>query len=268
MTTLVTMFDDIDVSLLPPGATAVAGYVDGRFRNVDQVRAKFPHAQILTIAVFAQDDAECLDVEPGDATRADIFRWFKRQQARGVHRPVIYSSVVNIDAIVATMTANGFHRDSYRLWSAHYGQGKHICGPSTCKLTRVQCDGTQFTNHALARSLDESVLLPGFFGAPPPAPAPAPGTEEPEMIELDTKITSHSLLIPFGTSTMDLLSTAPESEPCVVEVTFLDQSAKATRHALSWGGAGAQVTVPDGIKKARVDVVSGGGLPIAVRFNP
>lgn len=176
MTALLTMYDDIDPALLPATATAVAGYVDGRFANLTAIRARFPHAQILTIAVFPADDADCLDVEPGDATRADIFAWFKRQQARGVQRPVVYSSVVNMDGINATMTANGFPRDSWRAWSAHYGQGEHICGPSTCKLTSVACDGTQFTDRALSRSLDESVLLPGFFGS---SPGPGPGPQPP-----------------------------------------------------------------------------------------
>jgi hypothetical protein len=167
---LITMYDDTNVSVEPSGAPAYAGYCDGRFANLTQLRARFPHARILDIAVFPTDDATCLDVEAGDATIADIFGWFKRQQARKVWRPVVYSSVVNMDHIVATMTANGFPRSSYRLWAAHYQAGQHICGPSTCKLTNAQCDGTQFTNTALSRSLDESILLPGFFD--PPAPPP------------------------------------------------------------------------------------------------
>ena len=277
---MLTMYDDTAVDLLP-AADYFAGYVDGRFANIAAIKAKFPHATILSIAVFPADDADCLDVEPGDATRADIFGWFKRQQARGVARPCIYSSVSSIDGIVATMTANGFHRDAYRLWSAHYTGSPHVCSPSTCKLTSAQCDATQYTDHAMSRSLDESVLLPGFFGgapkpapkpdpAPDPKPDPQPSPEDDDMVELDTTVASHPLLLPYGTKTMDLLSVAPEGAPLVVEVTFLDNASDAKSYSLAWGTAdsvGSGIEVPQGVKKARIDVSSGGGLPLSVRFN-
>ena len=173
MITAITMFDDVNVSLLPKGAPAYAGYVDGRFQTFPVLQRMFPKAILLSIAVFPQDDAECLDVENGDATIADIFGWFKRQQARKAWRPVVYSSVVNMDHIAATMTANGFHRSSYRLWSAHYGAGPHICGPSSCGLCREPCDGTQWTSSARGENLDQSLLLDSFFPAPPlPVPVP------------------------------------------------------------------------------------------------
>jgi predicted Zn-ribbon and HTH transcriptional regulator len=50
--------------------------------------------------------------------------------------------VSNIDRLMLTMNANGFERSQYRLWSAHYGAGEHICGPATCKQCgyRVRLD--------------------------------------------------------------------------------------------------------------------------------
>jgi hypothetical protein len=164
------MFDSIDISQLPAGAPAYAGYVNGRWPTFALLLQKFPRAHLLDIAVNSGADATCLDVETGDATNADIYTWFVRQQARKVWRPVVYTSVSNADALVAVMTANGFNRAEYRLWSAHYS-GEHICGPATCKLTRFPCDGTQWTDKALGRNLDQSVLSDTFFGAPP-APAP------------------------------------------------------------------------------------------------
>ena len=170
------MFDDTNVSAMPGGAAAYAGYVGGNWPTYNELKAKFPNARLMSIAVNAGEDAECLDVEPGDATNAAIYGWFKRQLARKQWRPVIYTSVSNIDAVVATMTANGFARSSYRLWSAHYGAGQHICGPSTCKLTRTAVDGTQWTSTAMGKSLDESILSAGFFPSlqPKSAPKPAP----------------------------------------------------------------------------------------------
>jgi peptidoglycan hydrolase-like protein with peptidoglycan-binding domain len=86
-----------------------------------------------------------------------------------------------MNQILATMTANGFARASYRLWSAHYGAGEHICGPSSCGLVSMDCDGTQWTNAALGRNLDQSLLVAGFFGASPPPPPP-PGNWTEAMI--------------------------------------------------------------------------------------
>ena len=73
-----------------------------------------------------------------------------------------------------TMVANGFTRAQYRLWSAHYGAGEHICGPATCRQCGTACDWTQFTNRALNSSLDEPDLGTdsSVFTAPKPAPAP------------------------------------------------------------------------------------------------
>jgi hypothetical protein len=129
-----------------------------------------------------------LDVESGNATIAEVYDWLERQLKRGVYRPVIYISVSQVDALMLTMNANKFQRSQYRIWSAHYGAGEHICGPSTCKLTKTACDWTQFTNRAANSSLDESDLgsdAPSFTApkaAPAPvkaAPAPAPAKPAP-----------------------------------------------------------------------------------------
>lgn len=165
------MYDDVNASLIPRDAFAVAGYVDGAFANTAEMRKLFPHAHLLTIAVFASDDAQCLDVEPGDATNAQVYEWFKRQLARGVYRPVVYTSGSNAAAMQATMKANGFPRSSYRMWTAHYTLVPHRCSPSRCGFGLDEADATQFTSTALGRSLDESLLAADFFD-PPPAPGP------------------------------------------------------------------------------------------------
>jgi hypothetical protein len=276
------MYDSIHPDTLPGGAAAYAGYVDGMWQTFPVLQQRFRGAHLLSIAVFASGDADCLDVETGDAAIGDIFGWFKRQQARGTWRPAVYSSAVNMDHVVATMTANGFARGSYRLWSAHYAAGMHVCGPATCRLTGTPCDGTQWTSAAFGRSLDESVLNDNFFAVQPPVPAPkppptpappppapVPPSEEENMIELDTNVPAHPLLIPYGTTSMDLLTTAPEGQEVTVSVTFLGQGATAKQYPLSWGTAAAfaSVPVPQGIKKGRLDVVSGAGPMVAVRWN-
>lgn len=191
-----TMFDDVTLRLLPGGADAYAGYVNGLYANFNALSAKFPNAHLLDISVFASGDATCLDVEQGDATIAEVYGWFKRQRARNVYRPVIYTSASNLHQLELTMTANGFPRDSYRVWSAHYGMGQHICGPNAFGPGRscgypVQADGTQWTSTALGRSLDQSLLAGDFFDKPPvPLPMPAGKAAQPTHVSASARWTN------------------------------------------------------------------------------
>lgn len=196
------LWDDVNAALIPSGAEYVAYYVDGEFKNYNAVKARFPHATLVSIAVFPKDDADALDVEQGDATIADIYGWLKRQLARGVVRPAIYISGGRIDTMMLTMNANGFHRSQYRIWSAHYTGVPHFCAANTCGVTRTAvADWTQYTSRALGRSLDESLLsdVPLFVNqvppAPKPAPAPAPvepvlrkGDKGPAVVRLQTQL--------------------------------------------------------------------------------
>lgn len=159
------MYDSIDLTQIPPDAAAVAGYVNGRWPTFSQLAARFPRAHRLSIAVSSSADADCLDIEPGDASVADAVGWYRRQKIRGLARPVLYASASTIRAdLITAINAAGIPRSSLRLWSAHYGAGAHICGPATCGEIPVPMDGTQYTDAALGRNLDASVLDSGFFG--------------------------------------------------------------------------------------------------------
>lgn len=166
----VTMFDNVNLNLLPSGAAAYAGYVDGRFKNFSQLQAKFPHAHLLSIAVFAENDADCLDVETGDATPSEAMVWIVRQFERGVKRPVLYADASTMRTIISLMADAGVPRNTLRLWSAHYTNHPHFCGPHTCGEIPLDVDGTQWTDNALGRSLDQSVMDDSFFGVVPAPP--------------------------------------------------------------------------------------------------
>jgi hypothetical protein len=167
---MITQYDSVTLDALPSNATNVAVYVGGPFANETEGRRLFPKARILTIAPQASMDAECLDVEPLDATNAQAPGWFQRQIARGVVKPVLYTSASNVQALINALAAGGIQRGHYLIWSAHYTDAPHVCSPSRCGFP--QADGTQWTSHALGRNLDESLLLDGFFGPPPPPPDP------------------------------------------------------------------------------------------------
>lgn len=170
--TVMFMFDDVNVSLIPKNAQAVAGYADGHWKTWGLIENNFPNAKKLKIAVFAQDDGDCLDVEPGDATPMQAASWINRQlqnwskSHHDVRRPVVYTNASHGQQLIDMLTKAGFRYGvDYLWWSAHYDPalGQHLCGPRCGFDLRVTAHATQYTDHALNKSLDESVCSPGFF---------------------------------------------------------------------------------------------------------
>jgi hypothetical protein len=162
------MYDSVNSSLIPADAVAVAGYVDGDFADYTALRSRFPQADVLSIAVFAEDNAECLDIETGDATPEEAAAWVTRQLSLGVSRPCLYADASEMIQVISAMNAAGVPRSALRLWSAHYTGQAHICGPSSCRALPESADGTQWTDNANGLDLDESLLLDDFFGSAPP----------------------------------------------------------------------------------------------------
>lgn len=157
------MFDDVNLALIPKNAEAVAGYVNGRYNTWEKVLKDFPHAKHLSIAVTANADAECLDVEQGDAIASQVPAWVVRQKKRGVKKPVVYTSVSNVPFVLRELNKAGIKRSAIKLWTAHYTGKAHLC-TSKCGFGFTgKADATQWTNKALNRSLDESLVSPTFF---------------------------------------------------------------------------------------------------------
>jgi hypothetical protein len=168
----ITMYDSAYNDQFPANPQAVAGYVDGGIGdqpNAAWLATEFPVAHLLTIALDPAGDADALDIEPGAAAPGSVPGWYARQQARGIARPCLYASVSLMQSdVLPTITAAGIARSSVRLWTAHYSGGAHICGPApSCGMLSIPADGTQWTNTALGRALDQSLLLPDFFAPPP-----------------------------------------------------------------------------------------------------
>ena len=163
LATEITMYDAIDLTQVPVNAQAVAGYVDGRWPTFYSLATRFPKARLLSIAVFASEDADCLDVEPGDASVAQAPVWVKRQLAAGVKRPVVYTSVSQAKGLLDTLAKNGISRSQIRLWTAHYTFKAHRC-TSACGFGFTgKADATQYSDHALGKNLDVSLCAPDFF---------------------------------------------------------------------------------------------------------
>lgn len=170
---MVTMYDSIDLSQFPSNPEAVAGYVGGRWPTYNDLVKKFPNAHHLSVAVTAQQRARCLDIEPGDASVAQALGWFRNMADRTHGKPVFYTSASNVANLIGTMTASRVSRNDYLIWSAHYTFKEHICGHG-CGYPQV--DATQWTDKAQGRNLDQSLCSPQFFGTGSSLPPLPEGT--------------------------------------------------------------------------------------------
>ena len=150
----VTMYDSIEVSAIPANAEAVAGYVGGKWPTYHSLLVKFPDAKHLSIAVNAEEDAVCLDIEAGDANPSQAPAWVRKQHSRGVKRPVLYASLSAMPEVKQALVADHIKRSEFRLWAAHYTYKPHI---------EPGYDATQWTDKALGRNLDCSLCSPSFF---------------------------------------------------------------------------------------------------------
>lgn len=173
------MYDSVDLTQVPEHAQAVAGYVDGKWPTFSEVKRRWPNVKHLSIAVSASADAECLDIETGDATVAEAVDWLVRQERRGVVCPVFYVERSRLPELVALLMRAGVASDRYRIWSAHYTDVPHIDRGA---------GATQWTDHALGLNLDESLCGPEFFS---PKAGPLRGTHlglllEPELRLVNT----------------------------------------------------------------------------------
>lgn len=159
------MFDSIDPAQIPAGQDA-AGYVDGQWRTFTALHGP----SNLSVAVFPVDDAEALDVEPGDATNADAPGWVKRELGLGHWRPCLYTSVANLPGLLAALGA-GIQRSQVRIWTAHYTYQPHRCTHACNQQLPADflADATQWTDRSGGKNLDESELADDFFDTPAPS---------------------------------------------------------------------------------------------------
>lgn len=157
------MFDSVDLSQIPKDAKAVAGYVGGRWPTFSKLAAEFPNAKRVSIAVTAEEDADALDIERGDALISQAPAWVRRQSAHGAKRPIVYCSLSDAATVLKVLKASGIGRSQVRLWTAHYTFKPHVCNRNCGLGFFASADATQFTDRALAKNLDESLLSDTFF---------------------------------------------------------------------------------------------------------
>lgn len=165
--TSVTQYDSVTLATIPPNPFALAGYTSGFWPTYLPMRSRWPTAHTVSIAVNTGRRADCLDVEPGDATPSQVPGWVRADRQAGFARPCIYSSYFEfVTEIRPALQRAGISRESVWEWDADYTYRAHI---------DLSFDGTQWTDVAFGRNLDASTVTRQFLSiAQPPLLAPAP----------------------------------------------------------------------------------------------
>lgn len=158
-----SMVDSVTVSEIPVDTPAAGGYVGGEWPTYEngELRARCPHARLVSFAVASKYRADILDIERGDATIEDAPEWWRLNKDHGARG--FYISASDGAALEIYLEHHGVPRAEYVLGSAHYGDGKHICGPKTCGYLNAPANGTQYDDHDGGVSRDVWVLRPSFW---------------------------------------------------------------------------------------------------------
>lgn len=182
------MFDSIDVGTIPRGPFALAGYTAGRWPTFVPMRHRWPRAHTVSIAISARYHADCLDVEPGDATPNEVAVWVHADIRAGWRKPCVYSSWWEFHGQVNPALARAhISRSQVWEWDASYTYTPHI---------DAGFDATQWTDKAYGRNLDESLVTRAFLSIAHPALVPPKPRPKPDpRVRLRAELRKLGLLL-------------------------------------------------------------------------
>lgn len=171
------LYDSISPGNIPSGATMVAGYQDGLYANLGAMRARFPHATVVSIAVRWTTRAQVLDVETGNATPAQAVTWCTKTMADKPNTQLtIYCNTSLWPQVRAAFKAAGVTEPNY--WVAQYDNDPTIPAGAVAKQYQGDTHG-----------YDKSVVADYWPGVDP-----APPSGEPQWL----KLLAHILAVPEG----------------------------------------------------------------------
>lgn len=133
-----TMYDAVTVANLPPGGDLYAGYIDGRYANVDTIRARFPTARVVVISVVGGTPADVLDVEAGDVKPAGAPQWVTWMRSLG-RTPTIYCPRSLWTACIFQFNVQGVEWPNW--WIAQYDNDPTIPNGAVAKQYGGNRDG-------------------------------------------------------------------------------------------------------------------------------
>lgn len=181
-----TMYDSVDISTIPSDPFAAAGYTAGFWPTFSSLRSLWPSAHTVSVAISAGYRADCLDVEPGDATPSEAPGWVRADKQAGWSKPCLYSDWYEwTTGLDPALEHAGIALTSVYRWVASYvGTPQLLAG----------YDADQYTDHCLGRNLDCSLVLRSFLSIAhpplrPPAPKPSPSKR---LAELDALLGAYN----------------------------------------------------------------------------
>jgi hypothetical protein len=158
-----TLYDAIDVNVIPKDARAVAGYVDGAWPTYSAVRHRFPAARAVAITVFGHASADVIDCEHGDATPDGAVAYVQRMRRIGSWAPGIYASLDAWPDLLQRLSRAGIPREHFRVWTAHWTGKPHRCSSACLRGFATVAGATQWTNSYGGQNLDVSLAWRPFF---------------------------------------------------------------------------------------------------------
>ena len=207
--------DNVSVSALDPGFSVYAGYWNGPFANLTALRARFPSAYIISIAlrVAGSKGSQAVDIEPGtiSGTQAGSFAgclaWLRQGgqtelKSGNPVRPLIYVMASWAADLEHYLKANGFPRTSYYLWTAHYN-GQHLCSPGGCGFGASAADATQYASGANDYNVFRGYVVSAVPAPPPVITFPALGSTGPEVILVQEALNGWAKFVGFGPLVVD-----------------------------------------------------------------
>ena len=195
------MYDGITVGNLPSGSLLVAGYLDGVYANVPEMRARFPHATVVLVAVSASYPAArgvVLDVESGDATPAQAVAWC-RAYAGPNSDLTVYCDSSTWPTVRAAFAAAGVSEPNY--WVADYDGDPTIPAGAVAK---------QYATNDYYDTSSVSSYWPGVDPAPTPPEEPMTLADAELFVKtlLETRVPEGKLSNGYVPTVADMLNGA------------------------------------------------------------
>lgn len=115
-------FDSVTTQALP-ATPLVLAYVDGDYRNWDEVNARFrgTSTRVVSVTVFGQPGAHVIDTEPGNIDPEGAALWAIDELHHG-RRPTVYAGHDWRDLVVTALRSRRVNADTCDYWLADYVQ--------------------------------------------------------------------------------------------------------------------------------------------------
>lgn len=161
--------DNVTASLLSAGFKVYGSYFNGPYANTSAVRARFPSATIIPIAVHlaGSTGARAVDAEPGTLSSSESGNFAAVEQFlknyKGSGKPIVYTMASWATALERYLDSVGLPRSHYFLWTAHYN-GLHLCGPVAlggCGFGISLADATQYATGRNDSDVFQSYVIGG-----------------------------------------------------------------------------------------------------------